>query len=163
MVENNFFPKKFDFFSVGQINQKNISKNLLTQIAATVVFKIKGEENGLCAVCFENFPTNKDTKVTPLSFEKRNSMIIELSNVLVSKFVNSMSEYFDAQIEISPPMFIQHEEFKFRHLFGAIRNAVLNPKKNDVPNTKVKTYTFGNKKNYIRLALIYIHSPEGQS
>lgn len=163
MVENNFFPKKFDFFNVGQITRKNVRKTLLNQIAATVVFKIKGDENGLCAVCFESLPTNNNTKVTPFSFEERNSMIIELSNILVSKFVNSMSEYYDSQIEISPPMFIQHEEFKYRHLFGAIRNAVLNPKIKETPNTIVKSYEFGNKKNNINLALIYIHSPEGQT
>ncbi len=162
MFENHFFPKKFNFFNVGQISQTSTKFELFKNIAATIVFKIKGDEYGLCAVCFENLPNLTRGKVTPFSFQERNSMILELSNILVSKMVNSMAEFYDSQFEISPPLYIQHDEVKFRHLFSSIRNTLLNTAK-PAKGVKVKYYEFGEKKNSIRIALIYMQSPEGQS
>ncbi len=78
-----------------------------------------------------------------------------------------MADYQDSQVQISPPLYMQYEDYKYRYLFASIRNSLINPISGAEGGGNIlhQLYEFENagstSSGSIHLALVYIKSLEG--
>lgn len=109
------FPEMFDFFHLGRI-ERTAPYPALQQPAApfVVVFKVTGDEIGHCIVAFDKAPQGAD----------RESMAIEIANIMASKFVTQLSDLINGYVKITPPTVIRPGEKRHRGLVTVVENAV---------------------------------------
>lgn len=109
------FPERFNFFGFGQV-ERTAPYPALQQPASpfVVIFKITGDEVGHCIVAFDKTP----------STEERESMAVEIANILSSKFVTQLSDFSNALVQLSPPEVIRTGERRHRSLVAVLKSAV---------------------------------------
>lgn len=109
------FPREFDFFGFGRVIRLP-SAPRPAQLAAApflVAVQVSGEEAGLCVVAFAQRPSEADAE----------SMLVELANILASKFVTRLAEESCASIMVSPPIAIEPCSAKQRLLVESLKRS----------------------------------------
>lgn len=109
------FPERFDFFHLGRIERTAPYPALQIPIAPfVVVFKVTGDEIGHCIVAFDQAPKDSD----------RESMSIEIANIMASKFVTQLSDLINGFVKIDPPSVFRPGERRHRSLVAVVESAV---------------------------------------
>lgn len=109
------FPEKFDFFHLGRIERTSPYPALSQPVAPfVVVFKVSGDEIGHCIVAFERQPGDAD----------RESMFVELANIMASKFATQLSDFTNGYVKISPPEVVRPGERRHKGLMTVVGQAV---------------------------------------
>lgn len=152
------FPESFDFYTYGRIEKnKSLFDHLQTKLH--VLFSLRGDENSIAVVCFNEIPA-----ADGLTEEESKSFAVELANTLVSKFVNQVAEIGDETIYISAPEILDEDPIRNRNLLKLIQNELLGEHVHN-KNARVlrQNYYFKNGPDAAptQIALLLLKSNEG--
>lgn len=111
---NRAFPERFEFFHYGQVERAAPHPSPYQASPFVVIFKVTGDEVGHCVVAFDTAPENAEQE----------SMVIELANVMASKFVTQLSGLNGLLIGLSPPSVLKNGEKRHRSLLRLVQDAV---------------------------------------
>lgn len=102
------FARSIDFFGLGiaVLMPHPVPPSACADSTFLVAFQVTGDEQGFCAVAFNHLPATEDDK----------SMILELANILASKFVTQFADTTCSNIMISPPLHVAAGEQRHRYL-----------------------------------------------
>lgn len=154
MVDN-----KFDFFGYGQIsNLTNTSEAIkpIDSIAAMILFRLSGDTESLCTVVFETLPWLKDG-----SIDERESMSVEIANILISKIANQMIKETGEFIRISPPELIQIEEKNYKNIFASVRNSLQTAQQAE--GYSLNNYVFESEGKETKICAVLMQSKHGNA
>lgn len=106
---NHHVPSSIHFYNNGILKQssKRIQNN-----TGIVLFSLEGDIDAKILIGFNDEDLFKDDK------------ILEISNIIASKFVSSIVDTGGLSIELSPPTYLDAEERAFKALFIASQNYV---------------------------------------
>jgi hypothetical protein len=148
MEVRDFFPNRFDFFHLGSVEQQKPrflvpdNENLFI-----VSFQLESATSAHCAVAFNRLE---------LPTDEMQSMAVEMSNILVSKFANEYADRTDEFMSVSPPELLDSEIPKDKLLIQLYLNALQF-------SEKVQDYTYESQGSKISFRFVYYPGIEGQS
>ncbi len=139
-----YFPKQFNFFNLGMLLE--VSKKPSYSATQVILFQLSGDEDGWCIVTVKS--------KFKLMLEAQ-SMVVEIANILVSKFVNYLVDSTGVFIEMSSPRLVDLEHKPQNYLTLALKNL-------DYSKAPQKTYQYIDKnKTSIELQMYYFKSLQG--
>lgn len=147
MEVRDFFPNRFDFFHLGSVEQQKLSFEAAnTEDLFIVSFILTGGVQAHSAVAF--YRSEVDT-------DELQSMAVEISNILVSKFANEYADRTDEFVRVSPPELLDEDHKRDRLLMQMTLNALQT-------SSDVQDYTYHFQDSKIRLRFLFQPGLEGQ-
>lgn len=141
------FPRGFEFFHLGHIEQLAPKPVTIGEAPLIVTCQLTGDDRGLCVVAFDT------VSGAPID----ESMATEMANILASKFAARLSDQSGELISLLPPELLIKGDGRHRRLLGTIRNATLADAK------CARKYEYVRGKSRLPIHFVYLRSQEGLS
>lgn len=145
------FPRRFGFFGYGRLEARERPCGLrdIGYSPFLAIFRVTGDELGHCVVGFETAPGSAE----------KESMSLEIANVLVGKFATLLADATGAMVEISPPEQLKQTEVGHRHFIASLQKG-----DGTTISCLTREYEFiTNEEDRVRVRLAYFPAKHGQS
>jgi len=147
MELHKIFPKGFEFFHLGHVEQKNPKAITIADAPLIVTFQLTGDDRGLCVAAFDTVSGSRLDE----------SMATEMANILASKFATRMSDLTGEFVSLLPPEILTQGDGRHRRLLATIRNAAL------ADGKCARKYEYVRDKSRVPIHFVYLRSQEGLS